>query len=68
MKFIQVDLIKDKTNYNRMYAISSDFFFTRFCNRNNLVVRNRRTIPGQEYLVAPTECKQSIGLGKEEFK
>ena len=68
MQFIQVDLIKDKTNYNRMYAISSDFFFTRFCNRNNLVVRDRRTITGQEYLLAPKECKQSIGLGKEEFK
>ena len=68
MKFIQVDVIKDNENYNRMYSISSDFFFTRFCNKNNLVVRNRREISGQEYLLAPKECKQSIGLGKEVFK
>lgn len=68
MEFIQVDIIKGTENYNRMYAISSDFFFTRFCNRNNLVVRNRRTITGQQYLAAPKECKQSIGLGKENFK
>jgi hypothetical protein len=52
----------------RMYAISSDFFFTRFLAKNNLVVRNRREITGAEYLVAPKEMKQSIGLGKEEFK
>jgi len=68
MIFIQVDVIKDTENYNRMYAISSDFFFIRFCNRNNLVVRNRRNITGQEYLLAPKECKQAIGLGTEVFK
>ncbi len=68
MQFIQVNLIKGTENYNRMYAISSDFFFTRFCNRNNLVVRNRKTITGTEYLVAPKECKQTIGMGKEVFK
>jgi len=68
MQFIQVDLIKDTENYMRMYAISSDFFFMRFLAKNNLVVRNRRDITGQEYLVAPKEMKQAIGLGKEVFK
>lgn len=67
VKYIKADII-DSHQKNRVMVIlilSSDKLFDRFCLTNGIVIRSKKEVDAQTYLLAPKNTRAVVMTGKE---